>query len=52
MFGEGALVLWSDNQDRAIFEFNMIWRFGPRWNPDGSDIILPTWEDEEAMGSG
>ncbi len=46
MFGEAIRICWGDNQDRAIFEFNAVWQFGPRWNPDGSDIITSTWDDE------
>jgi len=45
MYGEAALVA-GVIKARAEFEFNMIWQFGPRWNPDGSDIITPNEDDE------
>jgi len=45
MFGE-AILICGVKKSRAKLEFNMVWRFGPRWNPDGSNIITPNWDDK------
>ncbi len=45
MFGEALLVAGVD-PDRATFEFNMVWRFGPRWDENGV-IIKPTEDNDD-----
>jgi hypothetical protein len=44
MFGE-VIRVCGVPEARALLEFNAVWRFGPRWNPDGTDIAPLEWDD-------
>lgn len=46
MFGE-AILICGVSQDRATIEFNMVWRFGPRWDENGITIKSTEWEDSD-----
>ena len=53
MFGEAARICWGpEDENRALFEFNAVWQFGPRWDKNGNDIEIPSWDDLdlEAIG--
>lgn len=45
MFGE-ALIAAGVNEARAGFEFNAVWRFGPRWDEHGDSLAAEEWDDD------
>ena len=54
MYGEAARICWNGDE-RATFEFNMVWHVGPRWNMDDSAYVpkwVDPWEYDEDMGGG